>query len=271
MKLLTALVLLCFPALAFADPISAVISISTMAGIAKGGMAALTLAKGIAFAGSAINLVGNVTKNKKLAKIGAITGLVGGVGMVAEGIGKAAAQRAGGQVTAARATQGAGAATGGVGGDVLQNRLADVSRTAAAPGGWSVPTAGTGVAPVAQEASKGLIRGAMDTAGKVGKGLMEMTRDNPELAMVLAKGTGAVADWLTGKTDLELETMKSTINLGDARAKEIYEAIEIERKRRENLNAGYENVQSPLQINPVSMQPSNPYLQMPGLIAGARG
>lgn len=69
------------------DPISAIISIATMAGTGAAVMAGTaTLMQGLAFAGAAIGLVGNVTGNKTLSKIGMITGIAGGVGMLAEGV-----------------------------------------------------------------------------------------------------------------------------------------------------------------------------------------
>lgn len=70
------------------DPISAVISIGTMAGTyaAAGSFAAMTLMQGLTFAGAALSLAGNVTGNRTLSKIGMVAGLAGGVGMLAESI-----------------------------------------------------------------------------------------------------------------------------------------------------------------------------------------
>jgi hypothetical protein len=71
------------------EPISAIIAISTMAGTyaAAGTFAAMTLMQGITFAGAALSLIGNVTGNKTLSKIGMIAGIAGGVGMAAESAG----------------------------------------------------------------------------------------------------------------------------------------------------------------------------------------
>lgn len=68
------------------DPVSAVISIASMASTyaAAGTFAAMTLTQGLVFAGAAIGLAGNITGNKTLSKIGMVTGLAGGVGMLAE-------------------------------------------------------------------------------------------------------------------------------------------------------------------------------------------
>ena len=84
------------------DPISAVISIASMAGTYATAAAALTAAGGVAsfgsviasmslmqgltFAGAALSLIGNVTGNKALSNIGMIAGLAGGVGMFADSV-----------------------------------------------------------------------------------------------------------------------------------------------------------------------------------------
>ncbi len=68
------------------DPVSAILSIGAMAGsyYAAGTFAAMTLAQGMIFAGGAISLAGNVTGNSTLTKIGAVIGVVGGIGSLAE-------------------------------------------------------------------------------------------------------------------------------------------------------------------------------------------
>ena len=65
------------------DPITAVISIASMAGTyaAAGSFAAMTMMQGIAFAGAALSLVGNISGNSTLMKIGAVAGIAGGLGM----------------------------------------------------------------------------------------------------------------------------------------------------------------------------------------------
>lgn len=71
------------------DPVSAFISLASMAGTyaAAGSFAAMTLMQGLTFAGAALSLVGNVTGNRTLSKIGLVAGLAGGVGMLAESAG----------------------------------------------------------------------------------------------------------------------------------------------------------------------------------------
>lgn len=70
------------------EPISAIIAIASMAGtyVAAGSFAAMTLMQGITFAGAALSLVGNITGNKTLMKIGAIAGIAGGIGSAYEKI-----------------------------------------------------------------------------------------------------------------------------------------------------------------------------------------
>ena len=68
------------------DPISAAISIASMGAsyAAAGTFAAMTVMQGITFAGAALSLVGNVTGNKSLMKLGMVAGIAGGIGAFAE-------------------------------------------------------------------------------------------------------------------------------------------------------------------------------------------
>lgn len=70
------------------DPVSATLSIAAMGSTyaAAGTLAAMTLTQGLVFAGAALSLVGNITGNKTLSKIGMVAGIAGGVGMLAETI-----------------------------------------------------------------------------------------------------------------------------------------------------------------------------------------
>ena len=71
------------------DPISAAIAIGSMGATyaAAGTFAAMTVLQGITFAGAALSLVGNVTGNKSLMKLGMVVGIAGGIGSLAEGAG----------------------------------------------------------------------------------------------------------------------------------------------------------------------------------------
>ena len=66
------------------DPVSAILSVAAMGGTyaTAGTFAAMTVMQGITFAGAALSLVGNVTGNKTLSKIGMVAGIVGGLGQM---------------------------------------------------------------------------------------------------------------------------------------------------------------------------------------------
>jgi hypothetical protein len=99
-KLLAFLLLLLGSGAALADPISAIVAIGTMVGAAgaagaatgaatvglAGAIGAMTLTQGMMFAGGAISLIGNATKNKKLMNFGNILGIAGGVGELGKGL-----------------------------------------------------------------------------------------------------------------------------------------------------------------------------------------
>ena len=67
------------------DPVSAILSVAAMGGTyaPAGTFAAMTVMQGITFAGAALSLVGNVTGNKTLSKIGMVAGIAGGLGQLA--------------------------------------------------------------------------------------------------------------------------------------------------------------------------------------------
>lgn len=90
MTRLLPLLLLLLPGVALADPISGLTAIgSAFAGTAAAG---ITLVQGLTVAGSALGLVGLVTGNKKLAKLGGILGLAGGITSLLKSGMEAAAQ-----------------------------------------------------------------------------------------------------------------------------------------------------------------------------------
>ena len=64
------------------DPVSAVLSIATMAGTYASIGTTITLMQGITMAGAALSLVGNITGNKTLSKIGMVAGIAGGLGQM---------------------------------------------------------------------------------------------------------------------------------------------------------------------------------------------
>lgn len=281
------------------DPISAIVSISAMAGTyaAAGGFAAMTLMQGVAFAGAALSLVGNVTGNRTISKIGMVAGLAGGVGMLAESF---TGQAIGGTLGE---TFGAGAqASSGAAAPLSQTPTAAPPATPAgveitpvrapgmAPASMAAPSAGPSAAqmvsqanatnmpmesllqqlgePVAPElvnqirpltVGERLVQGAKD----VGSGVMSMSKNNPAAALMLGNAVGSVADWLSGKTDAEIDALRSQVGFADARAQQIQEEIEREKRRRANLNAGY------LQVNPNVQVDMNRGVTPPGGAAPA--
>lgn len=83
---LTAVFAALIPGMAFADPVSAVVAgTSLVSGLSAWGAATgfAAVAAGLQIAGGALSLVGAVTGNEKLAKIGGIAQLAGGIGTIA--------------------------------------------------------------------------------------------------------------------------------------------------------------------------------------------
>jgi hypothetical protein len=97
---------------------------------------------------------------------------------------------------------------------------------------------------------------------------MDMLKNNPTGAYVAAQAVGAAADWLSGKTDAELDALKANTGYANAKALEVQAALDREKMRRANLNAGYTNVDAGFKVNP-NAAVAQPYQQPPGLVAGA--
>ena len=312
------------------DPISAAISLATMYGTASAGFAAMTVMQGITFAGAAMSLVGNVTGNKTLSKIGMITGIAGGIGSFAEskglfssgnlkeslGMGTPAASNTG---TAAGAMQ---SKSGSLSQSQAQGTVspadqaarnmemaqANQSTTAArtnltgSPDGMVRGTAGQPYINKAADASSGLMGDSSYTSGTynaslpgkadltgaymdvanttaepgffskaweatkgVGSGVLDFTKDNPYAAMAVGQTAQPIADYLSGKTDAEIEALESQTGYADARSAQMQEEIAREKRRRANLNAGYGQVNTGINVNPAAMAQA----QAGGLISGA--
>lgn len=342
------------------DPISAVISIGTMVGTyaAAGSFAAMTLFQGLAFAGAALSLAGNITGNKSLSKIGMITGIAGGVGMLAESvmgttIGGTLGETFGGEAASAATplsgTPAAGPQTPVVEGVATASPIADVSPVNAtalepingtassinAPGGAAAPLNAPGEAltpinapggatsplnggPIANNALPGQtgygweyfaegannvptaispdgqyfanvdgsgmskITGAggqelgfgekaWDSVKSAGSSAMDLAKSNPGAAMMMGKAVGGFTDWISGKTDAEIAALEAQVGFADARAMQIQEEIAKEKRRRANLNQGYQQVNQGIAVNQNAMiTPPWQQQQQPGLIAGAR-
>jgi hypothetical protein len=334
------------------DPISAAISIGTMYATGTAMMAGSVMA-GIAFAGAAVSLVGNVTGNKTLMQIGAIAGLAGGLGsmgafgeaakgatwgsLAGTSASTAGAANAANAANVASSTTPWGGSTVGTpppGGSPFSSSYygAGGGASAAAPAAAPIPAgpsvnaqgvpspygtniAAGGVSPssvspvsVTDATSAANLGSAtaqandivsMDQLGSqnfgltpggvgeqtfgqkmmgYGKEALDFAKTNPSGALMLGKAAGGLTDWLSGKTDAELDYIKAVAasknaeqELYGVRADQLRSDIENEKKRRANLNAGYQQVNAGIAVNPnASIQ--QPWAQQsPGLINSARG
>jgi hypothetical protein len=308
------------------DPVSAIIAIGSMGATyaAAGTFAAMTVMQGITFAGAALSLVGNVTGNKTLSKIGMIAGLAGGVGMFAESQGLFSSGTLGETfgMNSAAATDavkaGSSSVTPVVDGKAVvpDASVVDINavpnanvttRSLAAPDINTAPgtapsvnsnlnpgtvpgrdilgqplrgpaqmsyVPGTGPnASLAPPATPGVIDSIKagnygQALSKAGSNTMDMLKNNPTGAYVAAQAIGGVSDWLSGKTDAELDALKANTGYANAKALEVQSALDREKMRRANLNAGYTNVNAGFTVNP-NAAVAQPYQQPPGLVAGA--
>jgi hypothetical protein len=342
------------------DPVSAVISIGTMFATGSAMMAGSVMA-GIAFAGAAVSLVGNITGNKTLMQIGAVAGIVGGLGSMGAfgeaakgatwsslggttaapvsaatplvesaapaasttpwggttaptpmdvGVTSAVPSPAPGSLTptplnapstapvtnaqGVTSTAGnnlfagspAGSATAATGNATAASNLGNATEAldeivpASALGsqntafGTNIEASGVagGTAPAIQPQSM------FEKAMGYGKSAMDFAKDNPMGAYMIGKSVGGVTDWLSGKTDAELEMLKAAAaskraeeQLYGVRADQLRYEIEREKQRRANLNAGYQQVNAGVAVNPgVNIQQPWGQQPAPGLINSAR-
>ena len=105
---------------------------------------------------------------------------------------------------------------------------------------------------------------------------MDKLASNPMGMYAAATVVGSVGDYLSGKTDAEIDAMKAQTGYNNAKALETQALLDKEKLRRANLNAGYTNVDTSMKVNP-NVQITQPWQQQaaapvaqPGLIAGAR-
>ena len=103
-----------------------------------------------------------------------------------------------------------------------------------------------------------------DAAMTAGSGAMDMLKTNPTGAYVASKAVGGLADWLSGRSEAELEQIKANTGYANAKALEVQATVDREKMRRANLNAGYGSVNAGFKINPNAV-----VAQPPGLVAGA--
>jgi len=275
------------------DPVSAVISLATMGGTyaAAGSFAAMSVMQGITFAGAALNLVGNVSGNKTLQKIGMVAGIAGGIGQLAGIQGPTLGQTFGkvsGTGGAVTPVSGGGGASPS--GSLTNTPTANVQGASVTPAPAAAPAAAPVATPVAggadllDDAAAAAARAKMPYGGMgsggvsdlaqvttsqagggsvwesvkgAGKSLMEFTQANPGGAVMLGSTASTLSDYLTGKTDAEIDALEAQKDLYGAKAAEVQEAINNERRRRQNLNEGWAQVNTGIQVNPnVSMKPA---------------
>lgn len=281
------------------DPVSAIISIASMGGTyaAAGSFAAMSVMQGITFAGAALNLVGNVSGNKTLQKIGMVAGIAGGIGQLAGIQGPTLGQTfgkvggGGGAPVTSAAPSGsltntptsAAPAAGNVqpaqsyaGGQVGTTTVAPTAAPApaAAPnvtpsgltggssytGAYTPPDMSIATSDVLKTAGAGG-GGVWESVKGAGKSLMDFTKENPGAAVMLGSTASTLSDYLTGKTDAEIDALEAQKSLAGAKSEEIQEAINRERQRRKNLEEGYAQVDTGIKVNP------NASMQSAGLIA----
>jgi len=92
---------------------------------------------------------------------------------------------------------------------------------------------------------------------------------------VAAQAVGGAADYLSGKTDAEIEAMKAQTGYSSAKALEVQAALDKEKIRRANMATRYAGNTPQLSVRPNAgvapvWQPQAPVPQPTGLIAGAR-
>jgi hypothetical protein len=331
------------------DPVSAVLSMAAMYGSYAPMMAGSIMA-GVTFAGAAVSLVGNVTGNKTLSKIGMVAGVIGGLGQMGafgetvqnakwgDTFGKpdvSLASTSGKSGSLSQTPTGAGnnlademadaqasaaARRAELGGDVrgTAGMPADGSSNAAFGAANRVPPTGADIADdiagggfqkINNPAGAGQTgsdwqyfkdasgnTAAIDPSGKYflngeqvtgaaggkfgvsdyanmawqgtkdfGAGVLNFAKDNPYAALAIGQVAQPIADYLSGKTDAEIDALEAQTGYSDAAALKMQEEIAREKQRRANLNAGYAQVNTGINVNPAVLGQA----QAGGLISGA--
>jgi hypothetical protein len=108
-------------------------------------------------------------------------------------------------------------------------------------------------------------KSAWDATKGAGSAVMDFTKEYPYGAMMIGQTAQPVADYLSGKTDAEIAALEAQTGYADANALRIQEEIAREKRRRENLNAGYAQVDTGINVNPAVIGQA----QAGGLISGA--
>lgn len=312
--------------------VALVLPVLTM-GATYAGMMAGSIMAGVAFAGAAVSLVGTVTGNQKLQRIGAVASLIGGAGMnglfgdaaasatwgstfggaeaaaassqatalaqtptgtpgtqtpIVDGVSTAptadltspSASYAGGNVNApggtAAGVNAPGGATGPLNAAPASTTLPDIAGSTGNPALDATLTSnpgapGTATAGVKPGFTESLKAGNyMDATKAAGSNMMQFTKDYPMMTMMGMQAVSGLSDWMSGKTDAEIDALQAQIGYADARAMQIQEEIAKEKQRRANLNAGYSQVNAGVKVDPTVSIPL-PWTQpqpQTGLIAG---
>ena len=280
-KLLVAGLLAFLANSAHADPVSAVIAVATMVGSAGAIAATATgILAGISFAGAAVSLIGNVSGNKKLMKIGAIASAGAGLASLATsalnaGTGAAnAAQetfRAAELADTANVSAAADAASGASGAAstaAAETAAADVGRNVAQNGTAASAAPAT---PAAAATTEAVAPAVAETGGQVTKGTAfgdaakragSFIRDNKELVNL---GGGLV------KGAMEYKSVRD--KYGDARGLAEDERRWVDERRKAYSDSVRAAAAAPMptvndvNINQVTPQdPTKRYVPVRGLV-----
>lgn len=291
------------------DPVSTGFALYEMYTAYEVGFAAMSVWQGIATVGAALTLVGNATGNSKLSKIGTLAMAGGSLG---QSIGSTAE---GGWASSGGVHEATGLGELAPVSDAVPVPVGEIpppSSTAppvdapvntgpatdlntgpsvksvdlTQPGGGTnpvnsplkpppVPEGGVEVVDRVGTATNNPIKPAVDP--KAATGVMDKLASNPMALYAGAAVIGQVGDYLSGKTDAEIDAMKAQTGYNNAKALETQALLDKEKLRRANLNSGYTNVDTSMKVNP-NAQISRPWdprqaaapAAPAGLIAGAR-
>jgi hypothetical protein len=267
----------------------------SLAGMAEASAGIGTLMGGLQFAGSALTLVGTLTGNKTLSKIGMVAGLAGFAGSMGA-FGETAknatfANTFGGSPTDvpissanANLSQSAGASSKpGFMQTPTSTPQADLVANANGPGFSDINKVrsstidasklATDAATKSPEFLESLQKGNYwDATKAAASGVNQAINPaiNPYGAMAVGQIASPIADYLSGKTDTEIDKMKAETGYADAKALEMQTALDREKQRRLNLNSGYGQIDTGFTVNPNAMvNPAAAQVQNNGLINNA--
>lgn len=294
-KILLAGVLAFFAGPAFADPVSAIVAVVTMYGTAA--TATTSLLAGLAFAGSAVSLIGNVTGNTKLARIGGVVAAGAGIASWAQSLSGAAAG-AGGAGAEAGAAAGANAARTGTEVAGIADSGALAQTPAGIEGAAALNNPSAYVAPAAEAGgfanNASAFTAGAEQAGNTGVGGAPSGVASANLAgtpAVPQSNVGGIRDALS-KVGTFVKQNKEVIDLGAGLVKGAMGAITpsadermFEKRKkyaeqdRARFNASVEgaakvpfSVNDGVNVNDVQSQdPTRRYVPVRGIVNNARG